>query len=284
MCYNKQLTNAIHLIEKYTNKKVVLKENFEEKDGVIHIEINCEIPEQLQEVNETNRVELSKVNWNELQNNIITACFSEDIFEILPVKLSSSKNYAAQFRADYFIKTKVLENAHFKFNKLKEWNHQSLNNVMAHEIIHYYMCLIGNPRESHGTNFKKEMNRINSLDLGIEVSLTDDQFVLGEEASNKLGGFIYILELPNSGNNVIYVPFKSEKSYEEYKNYIINRKQPLTIKKYSIDYKTSAENGITLGRKPNIYIGMSNFKNNVVPKLKYLETVYDENQEFEEEI
>ena len=53
----------------------------------------------------------------------------------------------------------VLENAHFRFNKLKEWNHQSLNNVMAHEIIHYYMCLLGNFRESHGTNFKKEMNQ-----------------------------------------------------------------------------------------------------------------------------
>jgi len=120
-------------------------------------------------------VDLKKYDFTELFNLVNKECFNNSL-TIIPFKLSSSKAYTASFGYKINSKTKESYDRHFTFSTLFKITFQKLKNIMAHEMIHYYLnATFDRDKSHHGYSFQRQMYRINSLGLGYKVTLKDDE-------------------------------------------------------------------------------------------------------------
>lgn len=166
--------------------------------GAQKLGIDLRPSEFIKESNENNNIDITKMSqndWAELQYQVIEDCFSDMKLKILPVKLSTNRSFSAVFKSKINTITKELIQPMYAFNKSILWTNEKLKNVMAHEMIHYYLCTKGMYREGHGIYFQSQMNRINSLNNGYKVTLKDDEFnlVISDEDKNTTGGYLIIM-------------------------------------------------------------------------------------------
>jgi len=120
-------------------------------------------------------VDLKNYNFTELFNLVNKECFNSSL-TIIPFELCTSKSFTASFNYTINRATKETYNKRFKFSTLFKITFQKLKNIMAHEMIHYYLNATGDRDKSHhGYSFKRQMYRINDLGLGYNVTLKDDE-------------------------------------------------------------------------------------------------------------
>lgn len=163
------------------NEWKIINERFEDESKLINI------------------VNMSQLDWKQLQEEIINDCFPNNNNEskkLIPLKveISNNKSSAASFNCKYRYDNDKLTlfNKRFRFNKFIKWDKEKLRNVMAHEMIHYYLTINGHVRHNHNYLFKNEMNRINNLNKGYIISIYDDEFILKDTEANKITNYFYI--------------------------------------------------------------------------------------------
>lgn len=120
-------------------------------------------------------IELKGYNFTDIFNLVNKECFDNKL-TIIPFELSNTKSYTASFNYIINKRTREITDQKFKFSTLFKITFQKLKNIMAHEMIHYYLRSINDKEKSaHGYSFKREMNRINNLGLGYKISIHDDE-------------------------------------------------------------------------------------------------------------
>jgi hypothetical protein len=73
--------------------------------------------------------------------------------------------------------------------------------TFAHEMIHVYL-LQQNINDNHGTYFHREMNRINGMGLGFNISVTSDAGNLDPSSSVRGRDVVFLIFKENSGSNI----------------------------------------------------------------------------------
>lgn len=98
---------------------------------------------------------------------------------------------------------------------------------MAHEMIHHLMTLRGHFREQHGYRFREEMYRINNLNNGYRVTLTDDEFILTDNEANKITSYLYIF----------YKDGKNHFNFTASSPDVLDNRLDEIEKRYSVDFE-----------------------------------------------
>lgn len=120
-------------------------------------------------------IDLKSYDFTQLFNLVNKECFNNSL-TIIPFKLTNSKSYTASFNATINRVTRELIKKHFNFSTVFKITYGKLKNIMAHEMIHYYLAATGDrDRSPHGYSFYREMKRINGLGLGYNVTEKDDE-------------------------------------------------------------------------------------------------------------
>lgn len=199
---------------------------------------------------------MSNADWSELQLNVIEDCFPGVELKVIPVKINSNKNNAATFRCTINRLSRERNNQHFTFNKMLRWTQEKLNNVMAHEMIHYYLTTI-DKNDGHGHYFKQEMRRINNMNNDYTVTVKDDEFIPDEKYDDVMGLYFILLKKENdslvfySTNNLSILnnpnTIASLKHYFKIKNYDIYQ----VSKKIEIQYSLKNKRTLVLSRFNN---------------------------------
>lgn len=211
------------------------------------------IEESMNNDNVIDITKMSSADWSELQLNVIDDCFSGTTLKVIPVKINSNKNNAATFRCRINRRTKEITDKHFTFNKMLRWTQEKLNNVMAHEMIHYYLGIL-NKSDGHGHYFKQEMRRINNMDNNYTVSVKDDEFIADDKHDLVMGLNFVLFERENnitsfySTNNLSILneqnTIASLKHYFKVKSYDVYQ----VSKKIEIEYSLKNRRTLTLSR------------------------------------
>lgn len=91
-------------------------------------------------------------------------------------------------------------------SKFLDVPYKIFKDTLAHEMIHVYLLQQG-INDGHGYRFKSEMNRINSLGLGFNVSVTMDgsSFSLSKQAQAKSKELVFFLIDTNLKKNMLVV-------------------------------------------------------------------------------
>jgi len=131
-------------------------------------------------------INLKTFDFTTLFNTINKECFNSSL-SIIPIKFSTSKSYTAQFVRPRYPKYDGTDKEYFVFSTLFEMTYKKLKNVLAHEMIHYYLyAIMDRDKSHHGYSFQNKMNSINNLNLGYIITLKDDEpSNVSEENLNK---------------------------------------------------------------------------------------------------
>lgn len=134
---------------------------------------------EFRKINENNstHVDLKSYDFKSLFNKINQECFNNELPQI-PINLVKSKTFTGQFSAMYYRKENKMKPVQIKISQLFHMNEEKLKNILAHEMIHYWVA-IQYPYEArtkhHGPQFYANMRRINNLNLGYNITLKDDE-------------------------------------------------------------------------------------------------------------
>lgn len=111
-------------------------------------------------------------------------------------------------------------------SKFYHITYKMFKDTLAHEMIHVYL-LQKNINDNHGMLFQKEMNRINSMNLGFNVKIKSDSGEL-EISSNVKARNVIFSVISVGGKNIISV--MTPNAYNDYGGQISNIYQ-YTVKK-----------------------------------------------------
>lgn len=82
-----------------------------------------------------------------------------------------------------------------EISKFLNITYQHFKNVLAHEMIHVYWLSKGDFKVNHGPGFLQQMNRINNMGLGFNVTVKADssQFTLSSEHIKRDLELVYVI-------------------------------------------------------------------------------------------
>lgn len=188
-------------------------------------------------------------DWVNYQVKVINDCFPNSDIKVLPVSLRTNKTYAATFT--YINDNGNIVEPKYVFNPSLKWTEEKLLNVMAHEIIHYYLTSKGHFKHGHNHYFENEMNRINSMNNTYIVTKKDDEFILKDEIANIRDTYLFVF----SNNVYNNKKFYWNKDINIYKNYldILKRNGFDTVDIYSISKGDLVAHGFKNVRRFGIF-------------------------------
>lgn len=144
-------------------------------NGAKKLNINL-IPSQF-ESNNSDVVNIKTYDLVKLFNEINKECFFNELppIDIVVKTLKRvTAQYTSKFKQNADKSYTVFDNK-ITISDLTKYSEEKLRNILCHEMIHYYVATKIDHRDNHGPNFKEHMYRINSLNLGYNVTLIDDQ-------------------------------------------------------------------------------------------------------------
>lgn len=214
------------------------------------------MPSEFRKINESfnndDLIDITKFtqsDWYELQRKVVSDCFVDVDLKVLPVKLSTNKRWSGIFRYKQNRLTREIIEPFFGINKITKWTKEKLYNVMAHEIIHYYLATKGLP-DNHGYNFIKEMRRINDLNIGYKVTLKDDEFEAVDDLDKVQILYFYTFNHPYKNN--LFFSSSNDKLVDINKENLINR-DITSYDLYKVTKKTEISYGLKNSKKLNLY-------------------------------
>lgn len=134
--------------------------------------IYTNIDQFILENNETSFINLSVSYLQNLFNEINRECFNNELNQI-PIKLSNSKSTLGYFKFNRVRSTREVTPICISISKMFNYTEQKIRNIMAHEMIHYWVAINYNENEHHGYNFIQNMNRLNKM--GYSITVKDDE-------------------------------------------------------------------------------------------------------------
>lgn len=119
-----------------------------------------------------NRIVLTVPLLVKIFNDINAECFNNELQNI-PLKITRTKNSLGYFKYSRNRTTREVFDMSISISNLFKFTETKLKNIMAHEMIHYWVAMNYNEKEHHGYYFIQNMNRLNKM--GYNISVKDDE-------------------------------------------------------------------------------------------------------------
>lgn len=155
-------------------------------------------------------IDLKSYNFKSLFNTINKECFNNSL-EYIPIKIVKSKTFSGQYSCTIYRSTGKIENEIIKISNTFLFDENKLKNILCHELIHAFVAQnYPKEKEHHGYNFKTNMYRINKLNLGYNITLTDDEPTeLNTKVLNKTKEKLFIISIWNNSTTFVLTHMKN---------------------------------------------------------------------------
>lgn len=118
-----------------------------------------------------------------------------------------------------------------------ELSHKQYIDVLAHEMIHVYLIQRNVIEDDHGTEFKKEMNRINNT-YGFNIKISEDAKFYNVKSDDSIKTYgVVIMHIKDKIDMVVTTPKQLEsENIEAFVNFIKKYKYQLGSGEITIDF------------------------------------------------
>lgn len=141
-------------------------------NGAKKLNINL-IPSQFENLN-TEYIDLKNYDLTNLFHEINNDCFNGEL-ELIDIIINRSKSSTGMFQYTRNRLTGEISNERITISNVFHFTEQKLKNVLAHEMLHYWIAKqYPKEREHHGPRFIENMNRINALGK-YTITIKDDE-------------------------------------------------------------------------------------------------------------
>lgn len=144
----------------------------------------------------------------QVEFNILNNLLFNGTLKPIPMVWKNTKSKGGSVNYSYDSLTKEIIFKYLAMSKFLEIPYKTFKDILAHEMIHVKFVQEGDVREGHGWKFQREMNRINNLGFGFNVSLKmedSSSFNVPAHVADKMKELVAVILDSNQGKNMLTI-------------------------------------------------------------------------------